>query len=214
MNSKRMQIRFLYHFIHIIIRPMLKSFFKFKVFGAENVPLDGGALFMSNHASHADPVFLGAAVRGTLHYMARSTLFKPALVKKFLLRLNAFPVHLGTPDRKAIRQALRLLEEENYLLIFPEGTRSVDGTLGEAQAGVGLIAHKTTRPVIPIFLSGTQNVLPRGSKMLRSAKVSLHFGKPIDMERYRSEKASREIYAMIGEEVMSKIAELQKANSG
>ena len=214
MNSKRMQMKFHYHFFHIIARPMLKSLFKFKVYGAENVPLNGGALFMSNHASHADPVFLGAAARGNLHYMARSTLFKPAPVGWFLMKLNAFPIHLGTPDRKAIRQALKLLEEENYLLIFPEGTRSVDGTLGKPQAGVGLIAHKATKPVIPIFLSGTQNALPRGSMMLRPAKVTLHFGKPIDMDRYRSEKASRELYEMIGEEVMSKIAELQKANSG
>ncbi|MFQ5799734.1 MAG: lysophospholipid acyltransferase family protein [Bacteroidota bacterium] len=207
-------MRFHYHFFHVIVRPLLKSLFRFRVFGAENVPSTGGVLLMSNHASYVDPVFMGAAVDRNLYYMARSTLFKPGLIEWFLLNMNAFPVHLGVPDRRAIRWALQLLEGDNLLLIFPEGTRTADGTLGKAQAGVGFIAYKTTAFVVPVFLSGTQKVLPRTAKMPKPAKVTVSFGKPLDMEYYRKFEDSREAYVKIGEDVMARIAELKGRSIG
>jgi len=212
MDNRRM--RFHYHFLHVIVRPLFKSLFKFQVFGAENLPSTGGVLLMSNHVSYIDPIFMGAAVRKNLHYMARSTLFKPGLIEWFLLNMNAFPVHQGAPDRRAIRQALQLLGDGNYLLIFPEGTRSIDGTLGEALPGVGLIAYRATTAVVPVFLSGTEKVLPRGAKMLKQARITVYFGKPLDMDYYRGCKASRETYAKIGEDVMDRLAELKSKSAG
>jgi len=199
----------IYHIIHILTRPGFKSLFKFEVFGTENVPSTGGALLASNHASFADPVFLGASVNRNLHYMARASLFKPERIDRFLRSLNAFPVHRGAADRRAIRQALELLDSGNLLLMFAEGTRTYDGTLGKAQAGVGLIAHKTTAAILPVFLGGTLEVLPRKAKMLKLAKVTVSFGKPLDMAPYRASKGSREIYDSIGEELMAGIAELK-----
>jgi 1-acyl-sn-glycerol-3-phosphate acyltransferase len=202
-------MRLHYHFFHVIVRPLFKSLFRFQVFGAKNVPSTGGVLLVSNHVSYVDPIFMGAAVDRNLHYMARSTLFKPGVIERFLLSMNAFPVHLGVPDRGAIRQALQLLDDGNVLHIFPEGTRSIDGTLGTAQAGVGLIAHRTTASVLPVFLDGTEKVLPRGAKMMKLAKVKLSFGRPLDLEHYRKAASSRETRAKIGEVVMSSIAELR-----
>ena len=198
-----------YHFFHVIARPLLKSLFRFQVFGAKNVPSNGGVLLVSNHVSYVDPVFMGAAVDRNLHYMARSTLFKLGLIERFLLSMNAFPVHLGVPDRGAIRRALQLLDDGNVLHIFPEGTRSVDGTLGTAQAGVGFIAYRTKAPVVPVFLDGTEKVLPRGAQMMKPAKVKLSFGRPLDLDHFRKARSSREIRAKIGEVVMSSIAELR-----
>jgi 1-acyl-sn-glycerol-3-phosphate acyltransferase len=152
---------------------------------------------------------MGAAVPRNLHYMARATLFKPGMTEWFLLNMNAFPVHLGVPDRKAIRQARQLLRNGNMLLIFPEGTRTVDGSLGKAQAGIGLIAHGAKVPVVPVFLSGTQKVLPRKAKMIRLAEITVSFGKPLDMEHYRRSKPGREIYENIGKEAMTRIGELR-----
>ena len=202
-------MRLHYHFFHVIVRPLFKSLFRFQVFGARNVPSTGGVLLVSNHVSYVDPVFMGAAVNRNLHYMARSMLFKPGVIERFLLSMNAFPVHLGVPDRGAIRRALQLLDDGNALHIFPEGTRSTDGTLGTAQAGVALIAHRTTAPVVPVFLDGTEKVLPRGAKMMKPAKVKLSFGRPLKLDHYRRVKSSRETRAKIGEVVMSGIAELR-----
>lgn len=167
-------------------------------------------MLMSNHVSYVDPIFVGAAVQRNLHYMARSTLFKPGLIEWFLRNMNAFPVNRGTPDRRAIRKALKVPADGDLMVMFPEGTRSMDGvTLGKSEAGVGFIAYKTQAPVVPVFLSGTQNVLSRKAKRPKLAKVTVSFGKPLDMEPYRRSKASRETYTKIGEEVMARIAELR-----
>jgi len=198
-----------YHAIYVFTRPVFKSLFKFEVFGAENLPSTGGALLISNHASFVDPVFVGAAVNRNLHYMARASLFRPKPIDWFLHSLNAFPVHLGVPDRKALRQARQLLDSGKLLLIFGEGTRTVDGTLGKMQAGVGLIAYRTTASIVPIFLGGSLEVLPKGAKILKLAKVTVSFAEPVDMAPYRACKGSREIYTSIGEEVMKRIAELK-----
>ncbi len=204
-----------YQFFHMITRLVLRSFFNFQVLGAKNVPSSGGVLLMSNHVSYLDPIFIGSAVHRSTRYMARSTLFKPGLIRRFLLSVNAFPVNRGAPDRRAIRQALKVLEDGDLLFIFPEGTRSVDGTtLGKAQAGVGLIAHKTSVPVVPVFLNGAQNVLPRKAKMPKFAKITVSFGKPLDMEPYRKDKGSREVYTRMGEEVMARIAKLRDGLAG
>jgi len=203
-------MRLHYHFVHVIFRPLFRSLFKFQILGAENVPSSGGVLLMSNHVSYVDPIFAGAAVKRNVYYMARSTLFKPGFIEWFLLNMNAFPVNRGAPDRKAIRQALKVPADGDLMVMFPEGTRSMDGsTLGKAAAGVGFIAHRAMAPVVPVFLSGTQSVLPRKAKRPKLAKVIASFGKPLDMEPYRRSKGSREIYTKIGEEVMAKIAELR-----
>lgn len=165
---------------------------------------------MINHASYLDPIFIGGAIDRVINYMARSTLFKPGIIDKFLRSLKAFPVHLGSTDRAAIKYALKILDEGNLLLVFPEGTRSVDGTLGKAQDGVGFMAYRTNADVIPVYLSGTQKAWPRGSKMIRTAKITVTFGKPIEMTTYRNSEASRETYAKIGAEVMARIAELKR----
>ena len=207
-------MQFHYRFIHVVIRPLLSTLFKFQVFGAENVPSSGGVLLMTNHASYVDPIFIGAGVDRNLRYMARSTLFRHGLIKWILLNLNAFPVIQGAPDRKAIRCALQILTDGELLNIFPEGTRSVDGiTLGKSLPGVGFIAHRPAGAVVPVFLSGTHDVLPRKAKMLKPVKVTISFGKPLDMEHYRKSKSSREVYTEIGEEVMTRIAELRNKPS-
>lgn len=203
-------MRLHYHFFHVTLRPVFRAFFKFQVFGAENIPSSGGVMLMSNHVSYLDPIFAGAAAPRNLHYMARSTLFKPGFIEWFLRNMNAFPVNQGAPDRRAIRTALKVPEDGDLMVMFPEGTRSVDGkTLGKAAAGAGFIAYRTQAPVIPMFLSGTQDVLSRKAKRPKIAKIVVSFGKPLDMEPYRKSKASREVYDKIGEEVMARIAELR-----
>jgi 1-acyl-sn-glycerol-3-phosphate acyltransferase len=198
-----------YHFFHVITRPLFKTLFKFKIYGAENVPQKGGVMLMINHVSYLDPIFIGAAVKRNLHYMARSTLFKKGFIDRFLRSLNAFPVHLGSADRSAIRNALKLLDEGKLLLVFPEGTRSHDGSLGKAQDGVGFMAHRTNACVIPVFLDGTYKAMPRNSKMIKPTRITVSFGKPIDMSIYRNSEANRETYSKIGEDIMSGIAKLK-----
>ncbi|RKY04066.1 1-acyl-sn-glycerol-3-phosphate acyltransferase [Candidatus Poribacteria bacterium] len=204
-SEKRFQ-----NILYRLAQPLFRWAFGFEVTGLENVPDEGGALIASNHVSYLDPPILGAASKRELFYMARDSLFKPGPIGWFLRYLNAFPVKRDKPDRSALKRALELLESGKLVLVFPEGTRSWDGTLGKPHLGVGFIAYHSRVPVIPVYVSGTEKALPRGKAIIKRAKVTVHFGKPVYLDDLRAHPRPREVYRLIGERIMAAIAELQR----
>jgi 1-acyl-sn-glycerol-3-phosphate acyltransferase len=203
-SEKRFQ-----NILYRIAVPLFRWAFQLEFTGRENIPDEGGALIASNHVSYLDPPILGASSKRELFYMARDTLFHPKPVGDFLRYLNAFPVKRDKPDRGALKAAVKLLESGRLVLVFPEGTRSRDGTLGRPHLGVGFIVYHSSVPVIPTYICGTEKALPRGSLLIKRAKVSVHFGRPIDMDDLRGAPRPREMYPKIGERIMSEIAKLQ-----
>ena len=199
-----------YRFLYRIAQPLFSWLVNFEAIGREYIPREGGTLIMSNHVSYLDPIFLGAAVTRELHYMARDNLFRPKLWGDFLTYMNAFPVKRGEGDIRALRKALSLLEEHKLVLIFPEGTREIGGKLGEPVEGAGFIVHRTNVPVIPAFVKGTEIILPRNAKGLKRAKVSVYFGKPLELSTFRHLPRGRDTYKLIAQEIMRTIAELKK----
>jgi 1-acyl-sn-glycerol-3-phosphate acyltransferase len=104
--------------------------------GLDNVPRSGGALVVGNHLSAADPPLTGALIpRLDVHYMAKSEAFARRRWRWLLRGFNAYPVMRGSADRTALRHSLDLLRDGHVLLVYPEGSRSPDGRLHEAQAG-------------------------------------------------------------------------------
>ena len=199
-----------YRFIYRMAQPLFGCLVKFEAIGREYIPREGGTLVMSNHVSYLDPIFLGAAVTRELHYMARDNLFRPKLWGDFLTYMNAFPVKRGEGDIKALRTTLSLLEENKLVLIFPEGTRGIDGKLGEPVEGAGFLVHRTNIPVIPAFVKGTEIILPRNATGIKRAKVSVYFGKPLELSKLRVLPRGREAYKLIAQEIMKNIAELKE----
>ena len=124
--------------------------------------------------------------------------------------MNAFPVRRGEADIRARRTALSLLDENKLVLIFPEGTRGINGKLGEPEEGAGFIVHRTDVPVIPTFVKGTEIILPRNAKGIKRAKVSVYFGKPLKLSAFRSLKRGRDTYKLIAQEIMRNIAKLKE----
>ena len=154
-----------------------------KVKGRHNVPKNGGFLIASNHVSYLDPLALGVACPRSIYYMAKRDLFENHAFALLLDLAHAFPVKRGAPDLGALRAAIKKLKSGKGLLLFPEGTRQQDGKLGDPEAGVGFLAAKAGVPVIPAFVTGTQDALPRGSKLVRRAKITVSFGEQIRIER-------------------------------
>jgi len=150
--------------------------------GEENVPATGPVLMVSNHISYLDPVSIGDASPRRVVFMAKAELFKnPAL--GFLLRgVDSFPVRRGEADRGAFKTTLTMLEEGRVVCIFPEGTRSLDGTLREAEPGAALFAMKIGCPIVPVFVTGTDKMLGRGGRFHR-ARVTVAFGTPFMLPR-------------------------------
>ncbi len=193
----------LYSFARNFFSFIFSVFFRWQISGAENIPKQGGVIIAANHISLWDPPVVGTAVPRPLHFMAKEELFANGILRFIITALNAFPVKRGTADRSAIRKALALLAQGELLGLFPEGTRSKNGELGNPEAGVAMIALKANVPIIPAAIIGTNKVFSKESFL---PQFKIYFGKPV----YPDAKAEyREDMSLLSAKIMQEIAKLQ-----
>lgn len=169
-------------------------FFPVDLHGRENVPKEGAFLLVCNHTSYLDPMIMGIVTGRRLSYMARDTLFRNPWLGFILPRLGVFPIKRNTADKKAIRESLDRLARGLPLLLFPEGTRH--GASGEKkiEAGAGFLALKKNVPVIPVYIAGSEKVLPPGAKFFKRGRIRVRFGRPLVLkDEANYEEASRKI---------------------
>jgi len=133
---------------------------------------------VSNHIGAPDPPLVGAFAPRPVHFLAKAELFERPFSRWLMRAYHAFPVMRHHPDRVAIRWALERLRREEVLVLFPEGTRSLDGRLHRAEPGAGFVATKSGAPIVPLAITGTDRVLPRGARWLRRATVTMTYGRP------------------------------------
>ena len=154
-------------------------FWKFRVFGLENIPKSGGVLLASNHQSFLDPVLVAMVLSREMHFMARRTLFQNPVLRAIIVSYNAFAIERDTADVKGVKIAIARLEAGNILLVFPEGTRTGDGSVGRMKPGIGVLAERAAVPIVPVHIEGAHRVLPKGALVPRFGRISLVFGKPM-----------------------------------
>src|SRR5680860_695951 len=119
----------LYRIVHAVIAPVVKTIFRMRITGLENLPKDGPIVLASNHVTNADPVFVGVACPRMVHFMAKAEIWKVPLLGRLVSRVGAFPVRRGGADREAVRTALRILKGGAVMGMFPEGRRQTLGPL-------------------------------------------------------------------------------------
>ncbi len=184
-----------------------KVAFDFKVYGRENLIEEGAAILASNHQSYLDPPCIGMACRNDIYYLARNTLYQRPLIGPLLKQLNTVPVDRDRGDVSSIKTIIRLLRSGHRVIIFPEGTRSSDGKLQPARAGLGMIIAKTLAPVVPVRVFGSYEALPRVGG-LKLKPVSVVVGKPMRFSEDEL-KGDRDVYQKLSNRVMEKIASLE-----
>ncbi len=165
--------------------------FRLRVSGQAGIPKTGGVLMISNHQSYLDPWLLGIGPTRQLHYMARDTLFKGGFLTWLMELWNVFPVKRGSADLGAIRTAVERLDEGFLLNIFPEGTRSEDGSLGTIAGGFSLILNRTKTDVaiLPTLIDGAFEAWPRKSKfpkIFTNNSIRILHGTPIPATEWRA----------------------------
>ena len=161
-----------------IVRPIVWILFPYKMIGKENIPRSGGPLIVAcNHISMLDPVYLLIALKRPVYFMAKEELFRNRFFG-WILRtfFGVFPVSRGKGDTTAINTAFSVLENDGALGIFPEGTRSKDGTLGAAKAGTALIMAKSQSPMLPCA------VFTKSGQVKAFRKTTVVFGKVLTVE--------------------------------
>lgn len=157
-------------------------FWQLRGFGLANVPLKGGALLVSNHQSFLDPPLVAAFLPREMHFMARRSLFQNPLFRALIVSCNAFPIERDSADVKGVRQAIQRLGAGNLLLVFPEGTRTVNGEVGRMKPGVGILADRAAVPVVPVLIDGAHKAWPKGALLPRFGRISIRFGRPFVLE--------------------------------
>jgi 1-acyl-sn-glycerol-3-phosphate acyltransferase len=143
----------LYKILRWLFKVYFNLFYSVKIYGADNIPSSGPYIICSNHTSWFDPPLVGCVFsRNRLCFMAKDELFKIFILGYIIKKIYAFPVKRNTADRAAIRRALQVLDEGDILALFPEGTRIKAKELGNPHHGAALIALKSQKPVIPVFI--------------------------------------------------------------
>ena len=184
--------------------------FGLQVVGRENLIEEGPALIASNHQSFLDPPLVGSCLHREIHYLARKTLFDIPVVGKLLPHLRVVGVDRDGADMSALKSVIRLVKNGDCTIVFPEGTRTSDGKLQPAKAGLGLIIAKTLAPVVPTRIFGAFDAFPRSAKLPRRAPITVVFGKPLRFTKADIAGDPREVYQRLSDRVMAAIAALRE----
>jgi 1-acyl-sn-glycerol-3-phosphate acyltransferase len=193
---------------HTLSRLVGHLFFHLRTRHREFLPESGGALIVANHVSFLDPALVGASFRNPIHYLARKTLFK-GFLGWLLPRIQVLPVDLGKGDLASMKRILKLLKDGHRVLIFPEGTRSPDGTLQAAAAGIGFIIGKGEVPVIPVRIFGAHECWPRNARWPRPGRITVVAGPPVDLSSLPPGLTGREAYQACADQVMQALAAIR-----
>jgi len=183
------------HCADLLIAKPAHMLFRMKRVGVENVP-DGACIMAGNHISYVDPIALWASMpQGTIHFVAKSELYRNKALAWFLDSVGAVPVARGAADRAMIKWTSDYLAGGESVAIFPEGTRGREREdaeeLNQGQEGAAFLSLRTGVPIVPLGIAGTDKIMPKGSKIIHFPQVVLRFGKPIrpsDFEGSRKEK--------------------------
>ena len=199
----------LYWFCYTLSGAIARIAFQYRAYGQENIIEEGPAIMAANHQSYLDPPLVGITCRNELHFLARKTLFEKRLLGPLISRVNALPVDLSRGDLTAFRAVVKLLKEGHRTVIFPEGTRSLNGAIQQARPGIGMIIAKTLAPVVPVRIFGSFEAWPKGGK-IRPRPITVVVGKPIHFQKEDFVSNNREAYQKASERVLAAITAIEK----
>lgn len=193
---------FWYFILRVVVNAVYHIFYNLSFEGTENIPKDGGNIFASNHRSYQDPVFIAIPTKVPLSYMAKEELFHQNwFFTRLITMFGAFPVTRGKGDTQVIDVSIEKLEKGRNLVIFPEGTRSMDGKVGKGKTGVALIAAIAQVPVVPVGITFE-------GKLKFRRKVVVRFGKPIVPSEIGVESTNPQALKTIKMAIMDDITKL------
>lgn len=160
-----------------VLRGSLAAYVRVRYFDVPDIrAVRRGLLIASNHQSFLDPELVGISLPVPVSYLARRDLFEIPVFGQAIAALGSHPVTRGAIDTAALRTILTLLRSGEPLLMFPEGTRTPDGELGEFKSGVAAIAIRCGVPILPACVEGTFECWPRTKLLPRPGRVAVAYG--------------------------------------
>ncbi|MDD3180196.1 MAG: lysophospholipid acyltransferase family protein [Opitutaceae bacterium] len=200
-------------FFHYVVRCCYDAFFRGEVVGVEHLPRTGPFIIAANHASHLDPFFIGGQAPRQMRFFARKTLWTGGIISWWLDSTESIPVDRdGRSDTAgAVKRVLQTLRANRGLILFPEGTRTLDGRLQKAKPGIGFIASRSGVPVVPCRIYGSFEAFGKGRVIPRlGTPISIVFGPALSPAQYDEPSAGKDRAGIVAARIMQEIAALSE----
>jgi 1-acyl-sn-glycerol-3-phosphate acyltransferase len=189
-----------YWIVRFVTGLALRLRYRMRVEGLEHVPSSGAALIVANHQSVMDIPAIASSTRRHVSFVARASLARYPALGLLLRETGAVLIEPGKGDRVALRAMVEHLDRGDLVTIFPEGTRSMDGRVGEFKGGALLAARKAKVPIIPLVIRGSQRIWPRGQEKPGPGRILLRFLPSRSAEGKNTlEDVRNEIDALVGD---------------
>lgn len=198
-----------YNIFYNLAKLLARMIFSMRVIHQERMVESGPLLIAVNHSSFFDPPLAGICSERGVYYLARKTLLKWPFFGPLFPAMNVIPVERDGNDMSALREVIKKVKDGNAVLLFPEGTRSVDGNLQPARAGIGLIIAKTGAPVLPMRIFGAYEAFPKNARRFQLSQITVVIGEPIYFSEEEISHTSRETYQVLSNRVMEAIGALK-----
>ena len=195
-----------YRTTNLTLGTFLRMMFRPRYLGKDKIPVDGPLIIAANHLSHIDPAFIMTATKRPVSYMSKKEHFDGAIRRLVFKQVGVIPVDREEGGKVALKGAIEILEEGGAIGIFPEGTRSRDGSMGKGKTGVARLAAITGAAVVPVAIRQTDDVWPVSKRAPRPwRKFYYKFGDPMYFD-YNAQ--NHDNFREFTDNVMSRIAEL------
>ena len=201
----------LYWVIKGILTPILRLLYRVRIEGRDGLPPRGAVILAANHRSFMDSLFLPLVIRRRVTFVAKAEYFDDKKTAWFFRGVGQIPIRRegGSASERALASATEVLEAGGVFGIYPEGTRTRDGYLHRGHTGVARLALRTGAPIVPVGMTGTDEINPIGRKLPRLFRtVTIRFGSPIAVDRYAGREQDRLVLRQITDEVMFEIRQL------
>jgi len=193
-----------YYIIKTLLWAIFKLYNRTKLHGKSLIPKESSFILVSNHISYLDPIYIGISIPRKLHFMAKKEAFQNPLFRWILIRLGAFPVDRNRLGMKTVKTAIQILADQKVLAIFPQGTRKEELEISMIKQGASYFSLKTKAPILPVYIKGTEKVMPKGKAFIWPAKVNIYIGDLIqvnNIETLNKEEAMDTLTSRIKEEM-------------
>ncbi len=189
-------------FPHTLVKPfmklILKTFMRIKAQGMENLP-DHPCIIAPNHQSILDGFLIVSLFRrkfmNKTYVYAKEKHFRNPILKYLANKNNVILVDVNKDLKRSIQKLAAVLKKGRNLLIFPEGTRTLTGRLGDFKQTFAILSQELNIPVVPVAIKGSYNILPAGSRFPRLFKtVYVEFLQPVNPENHTYESLKHVVY--------------------
>lgn len=210
-NRSKSYLRF-YKFLQVIANPFLRLIYRVEIINEKNAYIKPkeGLIICCNHSSSLDPIIICAYFPRPIYFISKIELFRNKFLRSIMSFFNAFPIHRELSGKNVFKKSIEILNAGNVFGIFPEGTRSLSGEIGEIKKGIGLISYLANAPILPIAIFNSKKI-PEDvhvKKKYLFLKIKIIYGELINTREIIAKYPQKEAVEIISIIVSNNIKEL------